>query len=233
MTPANGFGRAFVEPLARNLQRLGAALRFERRLVALDFGPERLGSLEFEHDRIDLGPSDSLILATPWTQTAALVPGVPPPTGAAAIMTVHFAQPPPPHTPAVVGVLNGPFDWLFAYHDRLSVTIRDAAARLETPRDRLAAECWRYVAALTGLSDSLPAWRVVPSRRASALATPDETARRPLCPTRWPNLFLAGGHIGRSLPNSIENSVRSGAEAARLAVGGEPSPRRAGLRPKI
>ena len=60
-------------------------------LVAPDFAPDRLASLEFEHDRIDLGPADSVILATPWTQTAALVPDVPAPTGAAAILTVHFA----------------------------------------------------------------------------------------------------------------------------------------------
>ncbi len=221
LAPANGFGRAFVEPLQRNLQRLGAALRFERRLVALEFGPERLTSLEFEHDRIDLGPRDALILATPWSETAALVPGVPAPTGASAAMTVHFAAPPPPRAPAIVAALNGPFDWLFAYHDRLSVTIKDAATRLDAPRDQVAAECWRGVAALTALSDALPAWRIVPSRRASALATPEETARRPLCRTFWPNLFLAGGHVGRSLPNSMENAVRSGGEAARLALGDE------------
>ena len=221
LTPENGFGRAFVEPLVRNLQRLGAALRFERRLVALDFGPERLTSLEFEHDRVDLGPRDALILATPWSVTAALVPGVSAPTGASAAMTVHFAQSPPPRAPAVVAALNGPFDWLFAYHDRLSVTIKDAAARIDAPRERVAAECWLGVAALTALSDALPAWQIVASRRASTLATPGETARRPLSRTVWPNLFLAGGHVGRSLPDSIENAVRSGAEAARLALGEE------------
>ena len=219
--PVSGFGRAFVEPLARNVQRLGAALRFKRRLVALDFGPERVTSLEFEHDRIDLGPRDSLILTTPWSVTAGLVPGVEPPTGATATLTVHFAHSPPPLAPALVAGLNGPFDWLFAYRDRLSVTIKDAAARLDAPRDRVAAECWRGVAALTALSDDLPAWRIVPSRRASSLATPEETARRPPCRTRWPNLFLAGGHVGRKLPNSLENAVRSGAKAARLALGEE------------
>jgi len=221
LTPVNGFGRAFVEPLARNLQRLGAALRFERRLIALDLGPERLTSLEFEHDRVDLGPRDALILATPWSVTADLIPGIPAPTGAAAAMTVHFATPPPPRAPAVIAALNGPFDWLFAYHDRLSVTIKDAAARLDAPRDQVAAECWLGVAALTALSDALPAWRIVASRRASALATPEETARRPLCQTPWSNLFVAGGHVGRLLPDSIENAVRSGMEAARLAVGDE------------
>ncbi len=218
LTPVSGFGRAFVEPLTRNLQRLGAALRFERRLIALDFETERLKSLEFEHDRIDLGPRDALILATPWSATAAFVPGVPGPAGASATLTLHFAHPPPPKTPTVVGALNGPFDWLFAFPDRLSVTIRDAAARFETPRDQLAADCWRSVAALTGLSDALPAWRIIPSRRASVLATPEETERRPLSRTEWPNLLLAGGHVGRSLPDTIENSVLSGAEAAALAV---------------
>ena len=57
LTPVSGFGRAFVEPLTRNLLHLGAAIRFERRLVALDFGPERLKSLEFEHDRIRSRPA--------------------------------------------------------------------------------------------------------------------------------------------------------------------------------
>ena len=218
LTPLTGFGRAFVEPLARRLHRLGAALRFGRRLVALDFGAERVTALEFEHDRIDLGPRDALILATPWSVTAGLVPGVEAPTGASSTLTVHFAHPPPPRALAVIAALNGPFDWLFAYRDRLSVTIKDAAARLDESRDRLAAECWRGVAALTGLSDALPAWRIVPSRRASCLATPDETARRPLSRTAWPNLFLAGGHVGRKLPDSLEGAVQSGAEAARFLL---------------
>ncbi len=219
LTPDSGFGRAFVEPLTRNLLRLGAAIRFERRLVALDFGPERLKSLEFEHDRIDLGPRDALILATPWSVTAGLVPDVHAPTSASASLTVHFAHSPPARTPTLTAALNGPFDWLFAYHDRLSVTIKDAAARLDAPRERVAAECWLGIAALTALSDALPAWRIVTSRRASSPATPEETARRPPCRTRWQNVFLAGGHVGREFPDSLENSVQSGAQAARLALG--------------
>ncbi len=219
LTPAESFGRAFVEPLTRSLQRDGAALRFERRLVALESGPERVAGLEFEHDRIDLGPRDALVLAASWAVAATLVPGVAAPRGASAALTVHFAATPPPRAPAVVGAINGRFDWLFAYRGRLSVTIKDAAARLETPRQALAAECWRGVAALTGLSDTLPAWRIVPSRRASCLATPEETARRPPCRTPWRNLFLAGGHVDGSFPDSLEGAVRSGETAARAWLG--------------
>ena len=175
---------------------------------------------------------DAVILATPWAQTAALVPDIPPPTGASATITVHFAQPPPDAPSGRRRCSTGRSTGSSPITDRLSVTIRNATARLDEPRNQLASECWRYVAALTALSDALPSWRVVASPRASAFATPDETARRPLCRTRWPNLFLAGGHIGRSLPDSIENSVLSGEEAARLAVGGELSRGAFGLQTK-
>ncbi len=213
--PSRGFGRAFVEPLQRGLERDGATLRFGRRLTGLGLESDRIARLEFEHDRIDLNPRDAAILATPWAATAALAPGTTAPTGASAALTLHFAAAPPSAVPAVLGAINGPFDWLFAHPDRISVALKNAGARLDVPRETLAAECWRAVAALTGLSDALPAWRIAPSRRASALATPHETGRRPFCRTTWRNLFLAGGHVGRDLPDGLENAVRSGGEAAR------------------
>ena len=215
LTPVESFGRAFVDPLARSLQRDGAAMRFERRLAALEFGPQRLAGMEFEHDRVDLGPRDALILATPWAIAAALIPGADAPSGASAALTVHYAAEPPPQAPAVLCAVNGPFDWLFTYRSRMSVTIKDAAARLDTAREALAAQCWWAVAAVTGLSDTLPAWRVVASRRAGCLSTPEENARRPACRTRWRNVFLAGGHVQSPLPDSLEAAVRSGEAAAR------------------
>jgi hydroxysqualene dehydroxylase len=215
LTPNRGFGRALVEPLARSLERDGATLRFGRRVTAVGLASDHVDGLEFEHDRLDLGPRDAAILATPWATTAALAPGTTPPETPSAALTIHYAAAPPPAAPTVLGVLNGPFDWLFAHADRISIAIKDAGARLDAPRERLAVECWRAVAALSRLSDTLPSWRVAPSRRAAALATPDETARRPLCRTPWRNLFLAGGHVGRNLPDSLENAVRSGKAAAQ------------------
>src|SRR5271166_1491526 len=220
LMPIHGFGRAFVDPLVRRLERDGATLRLERRLIAFDPGPERLAGLEFEHDRIDLGPRDALILATPWSVAASLVPGLEAPSGAPVALTVHFAAAPPPLAPAVIGALNGAFHWLFCYRDRMSVTIKDAAARLDAKRDALAKECWQGVAALTGLSDALPAWRVVPSRRAGFLATPEETARRPAFRTQWRNLFLAGSYVESPLPDSVESAVGSGEAAARAWLEG-------------
>ncbi len=214
MTPKRGFGRAFVEPVARSLTRDGASLRFGRRLIGVSRDRGRITSLDFEHDRIDLGPGDAAILATPWGTTAAIAPGTPAPEAPSAALTIHFRAQPPAVAPAVLCALNGPFDWMFAAPERISVTLKDAGARLDFPRDLLAEECWRGVAALTALSDATPAWRIAPARRAAALATPEATARRPLCGTEWRNLFLAGGHVGRDLPDGLENAVRSGATAA-------------------
>jgi hypothetical protein len=215
LAPISSFGRAFVEPLVRRLRRDGALIRFERRLMGLDRGAERLKGLEFEHDRVDLGPRDALILATPGPVAASLVPGLETPRALSAAVAVHFAATPPRGAPMVQGVLNGAFHWLFCYQDRMSVTIKDAGARLDESRQAVAAECWRGVAALTGLSDERPAWRVVPSRRASVLATPEEAARRPPRRTPWRNLFLAGGYVNAALPDSIESAARSGEAAAR------------------
>ena len=216
MTPISHFGRAFIEPLTKRLVREGAALRFDRRLLSIDAGPERIAGLEFEHDRIDLGPRDAAILATPWPISASLIPGLAAPSEATAIVTIHFAAPPPAKSEPVTGALNGVFDWLFCYRDRISVTINDAAAKIDSPRDALAAECWRGVAALMALSDNLPAWRVVPARRASFLATPEEVRRRPPPYTSWRNLFLAGAYVDGPLPECLEGSVRSGERAAKL-----------------
>jgi len=218
LTPSRGFGRAFVEPLARSLERDGAALRFGRRLIGLDQGAERVATLEFEHDRLDLGPDDAAILATPWATTAALAPGTTAPGATSAALTIHYAASPPAAAPAVLGVINAPFDWLFAHPERISVALKNAGGRLHLPRDGLARACWRAAAAVTGLADTTPAWRIATSRRAAALATPSETARRPDCRTPWRNLFLAGGHVGRELPDILENAVRSGQAAARAFV---------------
>ena len=58
---------------------------------------------------------------------------------------------PPRGQPAILGVVNAEIEWLFAFPDRLSVTISNADRLIDRPRDELAAEIWREAAALTGL----------------------------------------------------------------------------------
>lgn len=218
LVAANGLSRAFVDPALKLLRRGGAQVRFERRLRALDFGADRVAALEFEHDSIALGPLDMIVLAAPAQIAATLVPELSTPQTFNAILNAHFNIPPPANVPPILGVINAKAQWLFPYPDRLSVTISDANSLMDIPREQLAADLWREVAGLTGLSDELPSWRIIKERRATFAATPEENARRPDSATKWPNLFLAGDYVQNKLPGTIEGAIRSGQTAARLAA---------------
>jgi squalene-associated FAD-dependent desaturase len=220
LVAASGLSRAFVDPALKLLRRGGAQVRFERRLRGLAFAGDRLSALEFEHDSIALEPQDMVVLATPAQIATTLVPGLSAPQTFNGILNAHFNVVPPKGTPPILGVVNATTQWLFAFHDRLSVTVSDANRFMDTPREELAAAIWREVAALTGLSDQLPSWRVIKERRATFAATPEENARRPPSRTQWRNLILAGDYVQTGLPATIEGAIRSGQTAARLAKEG-------------
>jgi squalene-associated FAD-dependent desaturase len=217
LASAHGLSRDLVEPTLKALRQRGVTLRMGRRLAALAFEDQRVAALEFEHDRIDLAPEDAVILATPPHVAEALAPGLSAPQQFSAAIVVHFAIPPPNNAPRVLGVVNGAFHWVVSAEGRISVTVKDAAALMETPREKLAADLWRDVAALTGLSDATPAWRVIRQKRATFAATPEQDALRPALETAWRNLFLAGSYVQNGAPDSLEGSVRSGAAAAERA----------------
>ena len=121
-----------------------------------------------------------------------------------------------PSQPIILGVINGLTEWLFAYPDHISVTISCADRMLDTPREILAAEIWREVAALSGCGPELPPWQIVKERRATFAATPAQDAKRPSARTRWTNVVLAGDWTQTGLPATIEGAVRSGYRAASM-----------------
>ena len=117
----------------------------------------------------------------------------------------------------MLGVLNGTIEWLFAFPERLSVTISAADRLVDVPREQLANDIWRDVAMVTRLSQEMPAWQIVRERRATFAATPQQESRRPDARTAWSNLFLAGDWTRTGLPATIEGAIRSGNGAADLA----------------
>lgn len=214
-----GLSRAFIEPAIRLLERSDVAVRFDHRLRRLILSESRVAALDFGDDLILLGPNDRLILAVPASLAAALLPGLMTPTQHNAIVNAHFIASPPPDFPPLLGVLNATSEWIFAFPDRLSVTISDANRLLERPREALAEEIWGEVSALTGLPAALPPWQIVKEKRATFVATPAENAKRPGMRTRWSNLLLAGDWTATGLPATIEGAIRSGNKAAQAATG--------------
>jgi squalene-associated FAD-dependent desaturase len=216
-----GLAAAFVDPALAFLARHGALARFDHRLRALDLQGERVAGLQFaQGDAISLEPDDRVVLAVPAPVAPVLVPGLEAPTEFRAIVNAHFKVAPPPGTPPILGVVNGMTEWLFAFSERLSVTISAADRLLETPREELAAGIWREVATLTGLSGDPPPWQIIKERRATFAALPSQEAKRPGPRTQWSNLLLAGDWTATGLPATIEGAIRSGNRAADLALAG-------------
>jgi hypothetical protein len=147
-----------------------------------------------------------------------LLPDVPTPTEFRSIVNAHFAVSPPTGTPLMIGIVGGTAEWVFAFPDRISVTISGADAIVDRDRKELAETLWRDVAAAHGLRQELPPWQIVKERRATFAATPEQAKLRPNAKTRWSNLFLAGDWTDTGLPATIEGAVGSGNRAAELAL---------------
>lgn len=205
---------AFVDPALDWLRANGATLRFGARLATIEHDGDRVTALAFGDGRI---PVDAVVVAVPAPVAAGLVPGLTVPTAFNPIVSLHFAHVPPPGAPAMLGLLGGTSEWIFAFPNRLSVTISAADAAAERDRADLAAEVWGEVAAALGLTAPLPPWQVVKERRATFAATVAQDALRPPTATRWRNLALAGDWTQTGLPATIEGALRSGTTAADLA----------------
>jgi squalene-associated FAD-dependent desaturase len=211
-----GLSAAFVEPALRHLAAEGASLHFGHRLRAINFEGDMAAALDFGELAVELGPDDGVILAVPPWIAPDLVPGLEVPTTFRAIVNAHFRVAPLADTPPVTGIVGGLSEWLFAFPDRLSVTISGADRLLGEPREALAQTIWREVATLTGLPADLPRWQIVKEKRATFAATPENAAKRPPARTRTRNLALAGDWTATGLPATLEGAVRSGYAAAAV-----------------
>jgi hydroxysqualene dehydroxylase len=214
-----GLSSAFIDPALLYLQTKGAAVQFGHRLRALSFEGRRATALDFGDEIVNLRSDSAVILAVPPPVAASMLPGLSRPTEFRAIVNAHFRVAPPAGCPPITGVINGLAEWIFAFPDRLSVTISGADRLLETGRETLAEDIWHDVARVTGVADPLPPWQIVRERRATFAALPKENDRRPPAQTKWENLALAGDWTATGLPATIEGAVRSGNRAADLVNG--------------
>jgi hypothetical protein len=224
---AHGLAASFIDPAVAFLAARGSPVRFGDRLRAIRFEGKRAVALDFDRSQQDLGVDDSVVLSAPPWIAKDLLPGLTAPDEFRGILNVHFLVKPPRGQPAILGVVNAEIEWLFAFPDRLSVTISNADRLIDRPRDELAVEIWREAAALTGLAHDLPAWQIVKEKRATFAATPSQNAKRPDSRTQWENVVLAGDWVQTGLPATIEGAVRSGYKAASIVTGsGANAPKR-------
>jgi hydroxysqualene dehydroxylase len=214
----DGLSAILIEPAVKLLQEKGASVSLGHELREFATSGDRVTALKFGSDEIPLGSGDTIVMAVPPRAAANLLPGLPTPTKFRAIVNAHFRVDPPRDAPPILGVVGGLVEWLFAFPQRLSVTISAGDRLVDMPREELAEAIWRDVCKGAGVAGELPPWQIVRERRATFEATPEQNAMRPKAVTSFKNLFLAGDWTDTGLPATIEGSVRSGDRAADLVL---------------
>ncbi len=216
---ATSLSASFIDPALTWLAERGSTALSGRRLRSIEFDGARVAALEWNDGRQDIASNEAVILAVPPWVALTLVPGLSTPTEHRAIVNAHFSFTRHLPVPKMLGLIGGAAEWLFVYPDRISVTVSAADALLDHDRADLAAMFWRDIQRAFGIADPMPQWQIVKERRATFAATPQQNALRPGARTAWTNLFLAGDWVQTGVPATIEGALRSGDNAARLAVG--------------
>jgi squalene-associated FAD-dependent desaturase len=210
----DGLSSVLIEPAIEFIRAKGGSVDIGHEARHFTMSDGRVAALSLGDQTIALGPDDAVVMAVPPRSATALLPGLTAPTKFCAIVNAHFRFVPPPHLPPMTGVVNGLIEWLFAFPERLSITISGGDRLVDMPREELARAIWKDICTVAGIEAEMPAWQIVRERRATFEASPEQNALRPGVLTEWKNLFLAGDWTDTGLPATIEGSVRSGNRAA-------------------
>ncbi|HET7123881.1 MAG TPA: hydroxysqualene dehydroxylase HpnE [Bradyrhizobium sp.] len=214
----DGLSAVLIEPAIKLLQEKGANIRFGHELREFAMSADSVGQLKFGDDTVTVEPGDAVVMAVPPRAASSLLPGLKTPSKFRAIVNAHFRIDPPKDMPPILGIIGGLVEWLFAFPQRLSITVSNADRLVDMPREELARAIWRDICKAADVQGELPPWQIVRERRATFEATPEQNALRPGASTNWRNLFLAGDWTDTGLPATIEGSVRSGDRAADLVL---------------
>jgi squalene-associated FAD-dependent desaturase len=214
---------AFVDPGLAYLADHGARVHLQRRLQRLEVEGPRAVRLWFTpagggSEAIELARGDRLILAVPPAPAGRLLPGLTTPDAYEAIVNAHFRVPAPADAPRLTGVLGGTVEWIFAFADRISVTISGASRLLAEPREALARRLWADVVRVLDAPATLPPWQIVKEKRATFAATVAQQSRRPGPRTAVRNVLIAGDWTDTGLPATLEGALRSADRAVQILV---------------
>lgn len=209
----------FIDPALVALGARGCEPRFSRRLRAIRREGGRVTALDFGDGEEEVGDAAVILAVPPWV-AGELLPEITVPTRFCAILNAHFACSPPPGAPLITALVGATSEWVVCHEGRISVTISGADDIIDADREHLARTIWAEVCETLGMAGAaLPIWQIVKEKRATFAATPAQEALRPPARTRFANLFLAGDWVQTGLPATIEGALRSGDNAARLALG--------------
>ena len=210
--PKEGLSESFIDPAIAWLQARDATIRLGSRVARLDQSGGRVTAIDAQ----PVGKDEAVVLATPATVAATLLPGLEAPDQFEAILNVHYRCDADPGEAGFTGLVGGTAEWVFVKPGIVSVTISAGNRWINAAPADLAARVWSDVAAVLRLPQPMPPWRVIKEKRATFAATPAQDRRRPAGKTHLTNLVLAGDWTRTGLPATIEGAIRSGCTAASI-----------------
>lgn len=215
------------------LHRLGAKVHVSAKVTSIRPVP---GGLRLTVDRQEVA-ADCVVLAVPHQAAGRLLPAGALPgnpaldrLGAEPIVNVHVIYDRPVTPLSFAAVVGSPVQWVF---DRgrvaglprtegqyLAVSLSAAREYVDTPTASLRELFLPALGRLfpTAQSAAVRSFFVTRERRATFRQVPGTRDLRPGARTNVPGLFLAGAWTDTGWPDVMEGAVRSGEEAARLAV---------------
>ena len=142
----DGLSAVLVEPAIKLLQDKGASVQLghELREFAMSGDQRQRTEVRRRHD-CARRPTMSWCSRCRRVPPPSLLPGLKTPTKFRAIVNAHFRFDPPRDAPPILGVVGGLVEWLFAFPQRLSITISNADRLVDMPREELAQAIWRDV----------------------------------------------------------------------------------------
>ena len=218
MVARDGLSDLLIDPALDWLKKAGADWRPSSRLQAITHQGGRVQKLHFSQQEITIPEQAEILLAVPWGQAAQLLDRQDWDLPSAVILNAHFRWPGPEEC-QITGLVGTVSQWVFQRRDITSVTI-SAATKWQNhlPGDMLKM-IWREIALLVGGDPAdQPIGRLIKEKNATFRADPATNRRRPL-PGRvagFNNLLVAGDWTQTGLPSTLEGSVRSGFQAARM-----------------
>ena len=212
----DGLSETLIDPAITFLRAHGGTLHTSTLVANLHREGNRITGLTTTTGKIELGPTDQIILATPPWVASTLLPGLIVPDEFQAILNIHFRNDFPPPDINFIGLIGGMAEWVFVKPNVLSVTISAANRYVDQPAHDIASRTWPNVRTALKLPPEtpMPKFRVVKERRATFAATATQEPRRPPTTTSLNNLVLAGDWTATGLPATIEGAIRSGLAAA-------------------
>ncbi|WP_245333568.1 FAD-dependent oxidoreductase, partial [Bradyrhizobium guangdongense] len=135
----DGLSAVLIEPAVKFLAERGHTVQLGHELRSFVSTDGKVTALNFGgEDVIQFGAGDVVVMAVPPRAASSLLPGLKTPTEFRAIVNAHFRFEPPPGSAPILGVIGGVVEWLFAFPNRLSVTISNGDRLVDMPREELA-----------------------------------------------------------------------------------------------